>query len=281
MARTASIYQWRISVIVSTLRKNKGWSIRKAADECGIQKSRLERIESAENDKSDPVAIVGIGRKLGASAELLDELEELAQLSRNPDASGWNIPHIDGVLPKWLTAFATVEIEAVSIDHYESLYVPGPLQTAAYMDFVSAATHDEPSVLEANKELKIRRTEETLNRARHSLCRFRFILDESALLRIDDPDIRAEQLEHLCEVSSLENLDVMVIPFRRGAHPSMSSSYRILTFPEDYSPDLVYLESGHDGRYEDSPATVKRYRGLFSATEPYTVTAKEYVNDAD
>jgi hypothetical protein len=71
------------------------------------------------------------------------------------------------------------------------------------------------------------------------------------------------QLEHVVEMATLPHVQVQVLPYRAGAHPSMDGSFEILGFPDD-DPSVVYLENQVGSLYLETTQEIERYTLMFN-----------------
>ncbi|GAB3648092.1 helix-turn-helix domain-containing protein [Glycomyces tarimensis] len=277
---TPSLAQWRIGVILRGLREDRGLSIREAANMLGTTKTRLERIEKSGNQKADPGTVAGWAFAYGASEQLMLELQALARQTRDADANGWE--SVFTTMPKWFGAFLTLESEAATIDSYEAEYIPGLLQTEPYMNAVAATNPfvTTTEVTEANR-VKLLRQNSVFSRPPGKLAKIRFVLNEGCLLRIRRAEYYENQMQRLREIAKLESVEIYVLPMDQGLHPSMRSSFELMSFAGSYSPELVYLESEYGARYIDDRRAVGRFREVFSDTLSYIVRVEEYLSNAE
>jgi hypothetical protein len=246
----------------------------------GTNKTRLERTEKAGNQKVDPGTVTGWAFKYGASEQVIHELDALAMRSRDTDADGWE--SIYTTMPKWFTAFLTLESEAVAIDSYECEYVPGLLQTVEYMD-AAAAANPFMTTGEADeaRRLKFHRQKLVFERPRGKLARMRFLINEACFLRIKHTDFYGTQVQRLVEVAELDRIEIHVLPMGRGLHASMAGSFKLMSFDGPYSSEILYLESVYAARYVDDRQAVARAREVLSDTLTQVVSLEEYLSDVE
>ncbi|RSM38716.1 XRE family transcriptional regulator [Amycolatopsis balhimycina DSM 5908] len=155
--------------------------------------------------------------------------------------------------------FVSVEAEASWIKTYELGFIPGLLQTEAYMRETFAGARDplDGPRLENRVQVRLRR--------QHRLTEERplelhAIVDETALLR--NP-CDAAQLRQLIERSHLPNVRLQVIPQKVGSHDGLYSNFIIAGFPERSEPDLAYLEYGFGSLQIEKEAEVSAARLTF------------------
>ncbi|MQA11436.1 MAG: helix-turn-helix domain-containing protein [Pseudonocardiaceae bacterium] len=135
--------------------------------------------------------------------------------------------------------FISLEAEA-----YQLGYIPGLLQTAAYMraGFTEARRPMKGEDLEiaivVRQQRQRRLTEE-------SVLRLHAVIDESVLLRpILAREERKAQLGQIIEYSGLPSVTVQVLPLSCGAHSGRTGSFTILSYAEPEEPDIAYIEHG-------------------------------------
>ncbi len=277
---TPSLASWRVGVILRGLREDRGLSIREAAKILGTNKTRLERVEKAENQKVDPGTVAGWAFIYSAPEQIIHELETLARQSRETDANGWE--NVFSTTPKWFNAFLTLEKEAMTIDSYEAAYIPGLLQVQAYMEALYEA---EPSLTTAASaeatRVKLLRQDWVFNRPPGKLAKMRFILDEACVLRINGAPYYEEQIRRLREVAALDSVEVSVLSIDRGIHPAMPGAFKLMSFAGPYTPELLYIDSVYGSRYIDERHGVARAREVFSDSLACVVDVEEYLSSVE
>jgi hypothetical protein len=161
------------------------------------------------------------------------------------------------------SAYLSFENEASALRNYESLFLPGLLQTENYARAVISgglpmATKDDIQI-----RAKARMTrQQVLSRA--DPLSLWAIVDEAALRRVvGGPTIMHEQLVHLADVITAPHITFQAIPFRVGAHPGMDGQFTVLEFADDEDADLVYIETIAGDLFAEKDKDVKSYRTRF------------------
>ncbi|MCM2577632.1 helix-turn-helix domain-containing protein [Streptomyces meridianus] len=117
--------------------------------------------------------------------------------------------------------FVTVEAEAVSLHSYETLLIPGLLQTEEYARTL-IGDHCPPLDDDTIHE----RVTARLQRQRLLLkatALFGFVIYEAALhSMVGGSEVMAAQMRHLLEVGRLRNVSVQVLPAGHSAHAALS-----------------------------------------------------------
>jgi hypothetical protein len=149
------------------------------------------------------------------------------------------------------------------VSNYESLFVPGLLQTEAYAHAV--ITGVLPMASEREVEQRVRaRVERQRLLGEPGTLKLWAILDEAALHRqVGSRDVMRRQLNHLIKAANEPNVIVQVIPYSAGAHAGMPGSFILLDFPNPADPDVVYIDSLAGDLFLEKEADIRRYRLLF------------------
>ncbi len=122
-----------------------------------------------------------------------------------------------------------LEAGASEIFTFQTTLVPGLLQTSGYVEMIN---RDAGMVDDAELKRHIdARTQRQMILMRPSTCRFHALIDENALLRISDPQVRSEQIRHLIKVSERPNVEVQVLKIADGVYPGTSEPFVYLKFP--------------------------------------------------
>jgi hypothetical protein len=183
---------------------------------------------------------------------------EFVALTREANTPGW-WQHYGDVLPRWFRTYVDLESAAKLIRTYEGQFIPGLLQTDAYMRAVVQGGHLDESSEELGRRVRLRMARQTLLTREHP-PRLWAVVDEAALRRpVGGPEVMRGQVERLIEATKLPNVTLQILPFDAGAHPAMLGTFTILRFPDRELPDVVYLEHLTNAVYLDKRDEVERY----------------------
>lgn len=253
--RSPTVRRRELGALLRKLRTEKGLTVEQAAGQLMFSMSKLSRMETGHGAPSRRDI-----RDLCVLYEVTDEAERkrMMNLAVEGRQAGW-----------WqsydLNQFADyvgLEADAVSVKNYQSILIPGLLQTPDYARAVNEAVipQPDPERLEEQTEVRLRRQERL---TQDPPLRFGVILDEAALHRvIGGPAVMETQLRHLVELSQLPNVTLQVIPFSAGAHPAMDSTFNVLEFA-DAVPGVVYVEGLVGWVYMKRSQDVERYVRVF------------------
>lgn len=256
--QTPSVRLRRLAAELRRLRASADLSREHVSEQTGINNATLYRIETA---RARPQK-----RTLIALLNLYDvdqtQRDYLIVLLRDAAKQGWLRPyHSD--LPEEYTAYISFEDEAQGLRNFESLFLPGLLQTESYARAVirgvlPSATNDE---IESRVRARVERQDVLTKDAPLKLWA---VVDEAALHRaIGGPEVMREQLAHLVEMAKAPNITLQVIPFSAGAHPGMPGQFILMDFSDPMDTDLVYIDSMAGDLFLESDADISRYRSIF------------------
>ncbi len=220
--------------------------------------SKMIRIETAKtgisvNDLKALLSLYGITERAG-------ELVALAQAAKQ---SPWWRRYSE-VAPPSLLELIDYESAASAVSQFETIFVPGILQTEEYASTVLQVFYEESSDDErvaALVELRTRRRDLLTS---GNAPKFSFALDESVVCRlVGSPAIMARQLQHLADVAELPGVTMRVVPFTAGLHPGMKGPFEVVQFDDSPDEDVVFFEGPRGDFISDDPKETKGYLEVF------------------
>jgi hypothetical protein len=187
-------------------------------------------------------------------------------LAREGKQQGWWQPY-----DLEFSTYVGLEAEAVSTKYYQSIVVPGLLQTPDYARAMHEVVIPKLSKERIDELVRVRLVRQQLLRRDPPLV-VSAVVDEAALHRVvgGAATMRA-QLAQLVELSHLPNVTIRVIPFTAGAHFAMDSTFRILEFRSPV-PDVVYVEGLVGFLYLDRAQDVARYQTTYEHLTEFALT---------
>jgi transcriptional regulator with XRE-family HTH domain len=249
----------RLAADLRKMRTDAGVRAVDVARELGCSPGKISQMETGRVAVSVPDA--------KAMLELYgvtdDRRETVIALARAAKLRGWWVPYNDTIHP-WSQHYVGLETEASTLLAYQSEYVPGLLQTEAYLRAVVAGEIGRWSAEDADRLVALRRSRQQI------LCgddppACVFMLNEAVLhRRVGSPKVMREQLRRLLDAGRRANVTVRVLPFTAGAHPAMTGPFVLLNFPDPADPGVVYVEYLTGARYIEDGAELVRYGTAFS-----------------
>jgi transcriptional regulator with XRE-family HTH domain len=240
-APSPTVRQRRLLAELRRLRDATGKTIDEVADDIGMSKSTLSRIENG---------LVGI--KLPVLRALLSEYGvgeedriQLEQLSKEAAQRGWW--QVAGPTDPFKTVVG-LEAEATWINYFGSTLIIGLLQTEAYARaLLESIMFDSPQPeIDLAVQLRLRRQE------RLGDLQLGVILSEEGLLRpIGGKATMIEQIERLLEASADRRIDLQVLSIEAGEHVGLAGGFQVVGLTPG-APEAVYVEGARwDACIED------------------------------
>ncbi|WP_067817468.1 helix-turn-helix domain-containing protein [Nocardia inohanensis] len=226
-----------------------GQQLRRYRDEAGItlkdaaaylkrDSSTVSRFEAGlypprADDVQELLTLYGVGDE--------QVREALRRLSLDVWQKGWWEGYAQDVDPS-IIDYAWLEARASEIKSFNTVVIPGLLQTPAYAEAVIRAVDPDASDDQVDRWLEVRMIrQQVLSRPRP--VQLTTILDESILRRpIGGAKVHAEQLAHLANMAERSNVVVRVLPESVGAHAAPDGSFKVFDLPDPY-PTLACVET--------------------------------------
>lgn len=256
--QTPTVRLRRLAAELRSLRALSGLTRETVVERTGINAATLYRIE---HGRVRPQT-----RTLRTLLDLYgvdqDQHAELVSLLRDARQRGW-LHAYQSELPEHYTTYIGFEGEAHSVWNYESLFVPGLLQTEDYARAVIRGGLPHASRDEVERRVEVRMERQAVLRNDNPLNLWS-IVDEAALRRqVGGAAVMQAQLRYLMEVSELPHVTLQVIPFDVGAHAGMPGSFVFMQFAEATIPDVIYIDSMAGELFLEEEGDVRRYRLIF------------------
>ncbi|HEV3295112.1 MAG TPA: helix-turn-helix transcriptional regulator [Streptosporangiaceae bacterium] len=256
--QTPTVRLRRLAAELRSLRTAAGLTRDEVAARTGINVATLYRIEHARVRPQTRTLRTLLGL-YGA-----DEPQQaaLAGLLRDARQRGWLDAYQSG-LPEQYTTYIGLEGEARSAWNYESLFVPGLLQTEDYARAVIRAGFPSAGRDEIEGRVKVRiERQEVLHGA--TPLELWGIVDEAAVRRqVGGAGVMRAQLRWLLDATQLPHVTFQVIPFGAGAHAGMPGSFVFMQFAEATISDVVYIDHMAGELFLEEEMDVRRYKLVF------------------
>jgi len=222
--------------------------------------SKMNRIEKAKsgistNDLKMLLPLYGI-----TDEKRTEELVALARAARQ--SPQWR--RYSDVAPAELLELIEYESAASAVSQFETMFVPGILQTEEYASAVLKVFYDEKSAAERVApmvELRTRRRELLTSQ---NAPKFSFVLDESVIRRlVGSPAIMSRQLMYLADKADQSNVTIRVVAFTAGLHPAMRGPFEIVQFDDTPDENVVFLEVPRGDIISEDPKETQNYLEAF------------------
>jgi transcriptional regulator with XRE-family HTH domain len=256
--RPPTVRERRLAAELRRLREASAMTLEEAAERLGWSKTKLSRIENVLR-RVDVPEVEGLLELYGVAGERYEALAKFAQTAGQRD--WWDTEPLR-------TDYATyigLEAEAEALSCYSMGVIHGLLQTEEYAHHVIQAALmriQPPSAV--GRRVAVRAARQAVLTERDEPLHFWSIIDEAVLNReIGGKEVMRAQYNRLLEMAALPNVTLQVMPAAAGAHPGAIGSFSILHFPEQYFPDVVYVESMTGALYIEGESQVHTHTLAF------------------
>ncbi|MGH3974146.1 MAG: helix-turn-helix domain-containing protein [Pseudonocardiaceae bacterium] len=256
---TPTIRLRRLAAEMRRLRESNEMTREEVSERTSINETTIYRLETARVRRPQKRTLATLLDLYGVTDP---RRAELLELGREAEQQGWLQPY-HSELPEQYTTYIGFEAEARSVSNYESLFVPGLLQTEEYARAVITGVLPMASEPEVEQRVQARIDRQRLLTKPDPL-KLWAIVDEAALHRqVGGPDLMRAQLVHLIKAAGESHVTLQVIPYSVGAHAGMPGSFILIDFPNPADPDVVYLDSMAGDLFLEKETELRRYRLLF------------------
>ncbi|MEU6267856.1 helix-turn-helix domain-containing protein [Saccharopolyspora shandongensis] len=256
---SATVRRWQLTESLRQLREQTGLTMTEAAEKLRSQpgkwsRSKLQRIET---------------RDQGVKAREVEQLLDLYRVA-DEDLRNWLLGLASTAsergywlafqreLPQDFHAVLNVEAELVAQRQFETMVVPGLLQTQDWARAVM--TGGSPGVAADVIERRVlARMARQQVLAKQNPMKLHAIIEEAVLERpIGTNPVMRRQLERLLEEGESDHITIQILPMTAGASPAIDGPFAILSLP-DPVPDFGLAEAPGRMVYIEDRDAVREY----------------------
>ncbi|MER5214699.1 helix-turn-helix transcriptional regulator [Streptomyces sp. NPDC002838] len=256
--RYPTVRQKRLGAELRRLREAAGLSGERAAEILECSKGKISRVETGMSG----IRIAELKALLQAYGvdddELVQALVEMAREGRR--RNWWN--QYESVLPPGFADLAELESKALSLHSWETILVPGLLQTPGYMRVLFQRGRLEPpeGEVESHVRGRMHRQQILYDGDEPELW---FVLYEAVLhAKFGGPDVMREQLLHLTQMAQRDHVTVQVLPYTTESHRGVNGPFGIVGMP-DPGMDVVRSATALSSLYIQDDTQVAAYKLMF------------------
>ncbi|MEV8015087.1 helix-turn-helix transcriptional regulator [Streptomyces sp. NPDC086554] len=253
--------QERLGAELRRLRERAGLTGREAARGMGFAETRISAVEGARVGVSAERVRYLASQYACDNSALIDALAAMA----DERGRGW-WEEYRGLVPSGYLDLAELEDRAAYLSTFQTVHVPGLLQTEEQLNAVFSTSVPRLSDDEIERRVQFRLHRQRILEADRTVP-YRALVHEAAL-RIKAADSKAarRQLLHILERSELPQVTVRVIPFEVDGfagvvHPLLYAGGPVPQL------DTVLVEGQHGGAFLDAEAQLARYRQALHQVE--------------
>jgi hypothetical protein len=214
--------------------------------------------------------------------EQMNELKDLARIARSPNVAS----RYEDVLTREFKEWLEYEAFARSIRQYETLFVPGVLQTDEYATGIVIGLMGVGRTVRRAERIVQARLERAESLVGPDGPAMSFIVDQAALVRaVGNEDgsrgvqTMIDQLTYLKKMNTRgraalnetieddlnPDISLQVVPFSIGAYQALRGPFEIAEFEEESLDSMLYFENPEgDQVIRDNPETLQNYSDLFA-----------------
>lgn len=254
----------RLGRTLREARESTGISLTAFAEQIGIDKGQLSKIENGKTRK--PPTEQDVARILGGLGINGDEYERIMAMARGADAAQWTATTLPD---RELMNSAVIDAEAAAAAITVSALVlfPGLIQDPSYARAIMSAGTVPREEVSTRVAVRMGRTSVIdPNRTDHP-AKFTALIDEAAFRRqVGGPKVMIQQLKYLRDrVATWENVNLHVIPNEAGWYPGTSGAFSLIEPREPDGLTIVYLENRRSGQLLHADEDVAAYRDAVNA----------------
>ncbi len=248
----------RLGIELRRLREQASLTCEEVGQRLDCSGTRISRMETGR-----------ISVRPGDVRELLEiygvtggEADALVQLAREARQKGWW--HTYGrVLPPWFEAYVGLEAAAIRFRDFQSMVVPGLLQTEDYARAVLRAAPNPGSPEDTDRQVALRMERQAILGQANPPDLWVVLTENIVRVQVGGPAVMRSQLRRLIDVAERSSVTLQVLPFTTAAHVDPISPFTILEFPDPADPTVVYLEHLTGSLFLEAAEEVSRYTVVF------------------
>lgn len=235
------------------LREAAGLTLQETSERVGISPSHLSKLETGKRTQQieDVASLCTVYKVFG------QERRDLLELARNSAEPGfWQKPNRS--FASRVATIRLLESRATALFNFETMLIPGYLQTVPYMRAVmrGGMIEDEEEV---DRRVVSRIQRQTSIRRRNA--ELTTIVCESALhAQIGGLAVMRDQLNHVVEAAARPHVTFRVVPTSAGAHPGLAGPFVRMRFAD--RPGVVFVPCGTSSLFLEEPEDIEHYKVL-------------------
>lgn len=256
----------RLARRLRQLRESTGMTLEEAAPKLYKKRSALSRIETGQTMADISLVMMMM--------DVYDQYEpDLVELAKRAMQPGWWVAY--GIRDR---GFIGVETEASTSSELSLMYVPGLLQTEAYIRavFGTGRVRRTRTRLENQVAVRLHRQRRLIDEDNPLI--FAAIIDEAAFRKpFGGDEVMRAQLRHLIEAAELGTVSLQVLP-DETLHDGMDGAFTVLTLDDPVESDLLYVEYPTGAIHVEKADEVEEAKLVFSELRSVALSPADSVN---
>lgn len=268
--------QRRLGAELRRLRELSGLSATEAGSFAGLGRAHMSHIEMGRTAIPEE-KLRALAHAYGCrNAALVDALVAMGQSTGRGWWSRYREPFDHAIRD-----LAELESTARRVRTFQWLYVPGLLQTRAYMHAVFRGVQPDAAQALVDTYVEFRERRGAVLGGENP-PQFHAVIHETAFrVRFAGAKVMRAQIEHLLELSCLPHIRIQVLPFRAESHPvGFSAPFVLLDGPVP-ELDTVFLEHPAPTQFLTDPARLNQYSDAFARLDAAALPAVDQQSAVD
>jgi transcriptional regulator with XRE-family HTH domain len=253
----------KLGIELRRLREAVKMTADEAAEQLELSASTISRSETGKVNVH-PRDVDAMLRIYGLTDER--KREALLALARKSRERGWWHAYRNVLAPD-VVSHISIEDGANQIRAFQTMLVPGLLQTEDYSRSVAAIfpRPEPPEVVDQQVEIRQRR-QEILRR--HDEVPLHVILDESVLRRpIGGEAVMRQQLLHLLELTEGLSVTLQIADYSIGAYAGLGGPFTLFGFAEPMDLNIVHVENQRSFFLIEDEDDIRHYEVVFQRVQ--------------
>lgn len=228
-------------------------------EQTGVSETTIRRVEKARGHRPNRSNMLALLKTLDAPAAKRAYIMSLWEGAGSEGATA-EYPN----LREPYRVYVENERVARGLRNYQSLFIPGLMQTEPYARAVIGELWPDAKPADVQEHVKVRLNRQALL-TKDDPLHLDVVVDEAALRRcVGGPLVMAEQMRRLKALAELPHVSLQVIPFSVGVHGGMHGNFAVLSFDDADHAEFVYIENmGGNDQFLHKKPDVNRYTSTF------------------
>jgi transcriptional regulator with XRE-family HTH domain len=240
------------------IRVERGLTLDQLAARTDYSRTVLSRVENGQQESKLRSIVDHLCAWYGLKSARAKYLQSLTQDGKT---SMWLQNYRDLIDPGFDT-YIELESIASKLTTYNSLVVPGLLQTADYTRTMRHESNgDTMSAAEVERNVEFRRQRAAILTRAHGPVQASFLLSENLFttIRVGTDRQMAQQCYHVADLSTRDNISVRILKYDVGFPTGLIvTPYTVLGFPDD-EPTVVFAETTAGSEFFEREDQVKHF----------------------
>ena len=227
----------RLGTALRKYREGLRFDLKDAAEAVGCSISKISRLESGQSP-----ARVGDVRILLDLYQIQDAQQraQMENLARRSNKRGWWADY-QARFKDEFADFVTLEADASFIRSWQTMFIPGILQTPEYTRVIFEGNPSMMPEVMIEESVKVR--QERRRTFEETGARFAAVIWEPALTSpMPSRSDHRKQIEHIVKVARRKNMTIQILPQSQWAQARVANPFVAFSFDEEWAPEAVAFD---------------------------------------